>query len=67
MGGADDRTEGGWDKAKGKVKEHAGRAAGDKDMEREGLADQAKGGAKQAVGHVKDAAEDVKKGVKPSD
>ena len=63
MAGERDRTEGTWDTAKGKVKEAAGKAANDRDLEAEGKRDQVKGGAEKAVGKVKDAAEDVKKGI----
>ncbi len=45
------------DKAKGKVKEAAGKVTGDKRTEAEGKADQIKG-------DVKDAAHDVKESVK---
>jgi uncharacterized protein YjbJ (UPF0337 family) len=58
--GTEDRAEGTWDKAKGKVKETAGEATGDGDMEREGRMDQAKGAGKRALGNVKDAAGKVK-------
>ena len=40
---------------KGNVKEGAGRASGDKDLEAEGQADQSKGNLKQAGEKVKDA------------
>ena len=40
---------------KGKVKEAAGHATGDADLEAEGQADQAKGNLKQAGEKVKDA------------
>jgi uncharacterized protein YjbJ (UPF0337 family) len=41
--------------AKGKVKEAAGHAVGDADLEAEGQGDQAKGNLKQAGEKVKDA------------
>ena len=63
MAGERDRTEGTWDNAKGKVKEAAGKASNDRDLEAEGRRDQVKGGAEKAVGKVKDAAADVKKSV----
>ncbi|MGH3697111.1 MAG: CsbD family protein [Pseudonocardiaceae bacterium] len=44
---------------KGKVKETAGRAGDDPELEAEGRGDQAKGHVKQAVEKIKDAAEDV--------
>lgn len=48
-------AEGHADKAGGKMKEGAGKLTGNKDMENEGKADQAKGDLKKAVGDVKDA------------
>jgi uncharacterized protein YjbJ (UPF0337 family) len=50
-----DRVEGSVDQAKGKVKEVAGKAAGDEKMKTEGKVDQVKGKAKNAVGGLKDA------------
>ena len=64
MSGTEDRTEGKWDEMKGKAKEGVGDVTDDEDLEREGKADQVQGKAEQAKGHVKDAAEDVKGGVK---
>lgn len=64
MAGEGDRTEGTWDKAKGHVKEAAGKATNDGDLEAEGKRDQVKGGVEKAVGKVKDAAKDVKDSVK---
>jgi uncharacterized protein YjbJ (UPF0337 family) len=64
MAGERDRTEGTWDKAKGRVKETAGKAVNDSDLEAEGKRDQLKGGVEKAAGKVKDAAEDVKEGIK---
>jgi len=64
MAGERDRTEGTWDKAKGQVKEAAGKAVDDRDLEAEGKRDQVKGGVEKAAGKVKGAAEDVKEGVK---
>jgi uncharacterized protein YjbJ (UPF0337 family) len=64
MAGERDRTEGAWDKAKGSVKEAAGKAANDRDLEAEGKRDQVKGGVEKAAGKVKDAAHDVKESVK---
>ncbi|HEY7283154.1 MAG TPA: CsbD family protein [Actinomycetota bacterium] len=64
MGATKDKAEGAADRAKGKVKEGAGRLTGDRDTEAEGKADQLKGSGKQAVGHAKDAARKVKEGVK---
>ncbi len=47
--GTEDRVKGTWDKAKGKVKETAGEATDDQDLEREDRMDQAKGAGKRAV------------------
>ena len=44
------------DKAKGAIKEGAGKASGDKEMQHEGEVDKAKGDAHKAAGDVKDAA-----------
>jgi uncharacterized protein YjbJ (UPF0337 family) len=63
MAGENDRAEGTWDKAKGSVKEAAGKATHDEDLEAAGKTDQAKGGVEKAVGKAKDAAHDVKEGV----
>jgi uncharacterized protein YjbJ (UPF0337 family) len=64
MAGERDRTEGTWDKAKGQVKETAGKAVNDRDLEAEGKRDQVKGGVEKATGKVKDAAKDFKEGIK---
>lgn len=50
-----DRTEGLLDKAKGTIKEAAGKITGDAKLEAEGKADKAGGAVKNAVGGVKDA------------
>ena len=50
-----DRIEGSLEQAKGKVKEVAGKATGDKKLEGEGKADQVAGKVQNAVGGVKDA------------
>jgi len=63
MAGEDDRAQGTWDKAKGSVKEAAGKATDNEDLEAEGKLDKAKGGAEKAVGKVKDAAHDAKESV----
>jgi uncharacterized protein YjbJ (UPF0337 family) len=63
MDGERDKTEGTWDKAKGKVKEAVGDVTNDRDLETEGRRDQVKGDAEKAVGHAKDAAESVREGV----
>jgi uncharacterized protein YjbJ (UPF0337 family) len=64
MAGERDRTEGTWDKAKGQMKEAAGKAVDDPDLEAEGKRDQVKGGIEKATGKVKDAAEDITEGIK---
>jgi uncharacterized protein YjbJ (UPF0337 family) len=43
------------DKAKGAIKDTAGKVTGDKEMQREGKLDKAKGSAHNAAGDVKDA------------
>ncbi|MFJ8043923.1 CsbD family protein [Kitasatospora sp. NPDC096147] len=52
---ASDKIENAADKAKGKLKEGAGKVTGNERLEAEGKADQAKGDIKQAGEHVKDA------------
>lgn len=47
------------DDLKGRVKEAAGDLTGDKDLEREGKLDQAKGTVKEGVDRVGDAAKDL--------
>ncbi|MBR7833079.1 CsbD family protein [Actinospica durhamensis] len=47
------------EKAKGKVKETAGRTTGDRSMQAEGKGEQVKAGLKQAAEKVKDAAKDA--------
>jgi uncharacterized protein YjbJ (UPF0337 family) len=44
------------DKAKGAIKDAAGKAKGDKELQTEGKVDKAKGAAHEAVGDFKDAA-----------
>ena len=44
------------EKAKGSIKEGAGKLTGDKEMQAEGKIDKAKGSAHNAAGDVKDAA-----------
>ena len=50
------------EKAKGAIKETAGKVSGDKELETEGKVDRAKGDLHNAAGDVKDA---VKKVVRP--
>jgi uncharacterized protein YjbJ (UPF0337 family) len=47
------------DRAKGKLKEKAGQATGDKKLEGKGHLDQAKGKAKEALGEVKKGADNL--------
>jgi uncharacterized protein YjbJ (UPF0337 family) len=49
-----DRIKGSAEQAKGKVKEWAGKAVGDKKTETEGKADQVRGKVQNAVGGLKD-------------
>jgi uncharacterized protein YjbJ (UPF0337 family) len=46
------------DKAKGAIKETAGKVTGDKKLESEGKLDRAKGSAHKIAGDVKDAVKD---------
>jgi uncharacterized protein YjbJ (UPF0337 family) len=47
------------DKAKGTMKEGAGKISGDKELQNQGKVDKAKGAAHKAAGDVKDAARDA--------
>lgn len=49
------------DKAKGAIKDTAGKLTGDKELQSEGKVDKAKGDAHNAAGNVKDAARDLTK------
>jgi uncharacterized protein YjbJ (UPF0337 family) len=49
------------DKAKGSVKEAAGKMTGNERLQAEGKADKAKGSVRNAAGNVKDAARDLTK------
>ncbi|HEU5333539.1 MAG TPA: CsbD family protein [Actinocrinis sp.] len=57
----EDKAKNAAEKGKGKIKEAAGHATGDKVLEAEGKGDQAKGDLKQAGEKVKDAAQDAAK------
>ncbi len=57
-----DRIEGTAEEAKGKVKEVAGKATGNKKLETEGKVDQVAGKAQKAWGNAKDAAKEAFKG-----
>ena len=50
-----DRIDGAADKAKGSMKQAAGKLTGDAKLQAEGKADKAKGAVKNAVGGAKDA------------
>jgi uncharacterized protein YjbJ (UPF0337 family) len=50
-----DRIEGAASQAKGKIKEVAGKALGDRKLQSEGIADQVKGKVQKAIGGFKDA------------
>jgi uncharacterized protein YjbJ (UPF0337 family) len=50
-----DRIQGSAEQAKGKIKETAGKAMGDKKLERAGKGDQIKGKMQKAIGGLKDA------------
>ncbi len=54
-----DRIDGAADKAKGAMKEAAGKLTGDKKLQAEGQVDKAKGAMKNAVGGAKDAIRDA--------
>lgn len=56
-----DEVKGAANKAKGQVKEAAGKMTGDRKMQAEGKADQAKGEFQKTAGKVKDAARDALK------
>jgi len=59
-----EHVKGAADKAKGAIKEGAGKLTGDKDLEAEGKMDKAKGSAHNAAGNVKDAARDTSDALK---
>jgi uncharacterized protein YjbJ (UPF0337 family) len=54
-----EHVKGAADKAKGAIKEGAGKLSGDKKLESEGKIDKAKGSAHKVAGDVKDAARDA--------
>ncbi len=56
-----EHIKGAADKAKGAIKDTAGKLTGDKDMQAEGKIDKAKGSAHNAVGNLKDAVRDATK------
>jgi uncharacterized protein YjbJ (UPF0337 family) len=57
-----EHVRGAADRAKGAIKEAAGKVSGDKELESEGKVDKAKGDLHNAAGNVKDA---VKRVVRP--
>ena len=54
-----EHVKGAADKAKGAIKQGAGKISGDKKLENEGKADKAKGDLHEAAGNVKDAGRKV--------
>jgi uncharacterized protein YjbJ (UPF0337 family) len=63
--GSRKKTEGKADRIKGKVKEVAGRATGNRSLKSKGKRDQAKGKAKEAVGEIQKAAHKIKDALTP--
>jgi uncharacterized protein YjbJ (UPF0337 family) len=57
-----EHVKGAADKAKGAIKDAAGKVTGDKELQAEGKLDKAKGFAHTAVGDVKDSLRDASKG-----
>ncbi|HUN97808.1 MAG TPA: CsbD family protein [Bradyrhizobium sp.] len=56
-----EHIKGAADKAKGAIKDTAGKVTGDKELQAEGKFDKAKGSAHNAAGDVKDALRDASK------
>jgi uncharacterized protein YjbJ (UPF0337 family) len=56
-----EHIKGAADKAKGAIKETAGKMTDDHELQSEGKLDKAKGAAHNALGNVKDAVRDLKK------
>jgi uncharacterized protein YjbJ (UPF0337 family) len=56
-----EHIKGAADKAKGAIKDAAGKLTGDEKLQSEGKLDKAKGAAHDAVGNVKDAVRDLTK------
>jgi uncharacterized protein YjbJ (UPF0337 family) len=54
-----EHVRGAADKAKGAIKETAGKVSGDEKLESEGKVDKAKGDVNNAAGNLKDAARDL--------
>jgi len=49
-----DKTEGEWHKMKGKIKEIAGKAVGNRDLETDGKAENIGGNFQEKIGEIKD-------------
>lgn len=58
--GIGDKASNSIEEAKGKAKEHAGRATGDEELEADGRADQVDAKLKDGVEHLQDVADDLK-------
>lgn len=56
-----EHVKGAADKAKGAIKDAAGKLTGDKELQAEGKMDKAKGSAHQALGDAKDTVKDATK------
>jgi uncharacterized protein YjbJ (UPF0337 family) len=56
-----EHIKGAADKAKGAIKDAAGKMTGDKELQAEGKFDKAKGDAHNAVGNIKDAMKNATK------
>jgi uncharacterized protein YjbJ (UPF0337 family) len=56
-----EHVKGAADKAKGAIKDAAGKVTGDKELQAEGKLDKAKGSAHDAAGDVKDALRNASK------
>lgn len=54
-----DRVEGSFEQAKGKVKEVAGKAAGDSKLEAEGKGQQVAGKVQNTIGGIKDSVKEA--------
>ena len=61
-----EHVKGAVDKAKGAIKDTAGKMTGDTKMQAEGKADKAKGAARKVAGDVKDAVRDATARLSPS-
>jgi uncharacterized protein YjbJ (UPF0337 family) len=57
----EEHVKGAADKAKGAIKDAAGKVTGDKELQAEGKMDKAKGAAHSAVGDAKDAVKNATK------